>query len=306
MRASACVFALCLVVYADGQFGPTGQPVHVNDGNFSGRDHMKVELHPWSGSAFSLKVQVVGARSHRRISTARVDVYINYSRTYTVLTGDDGGVLLNITYRTVAPVTVVVSKDGYLPTALPYKAKQVANIFFGYCVAACSEPGKHLALRGLRPDPWQIICLLNLTDSGDITEVKAYLSVPQLREDSFQNAPGIMESTSGYVSVDLRPTAAVSVQLYSGDTELPVSGPVQISLRVPDSPGLQASSVIPAWFFNQTAGGWMRKGLGTVKTIEGELLWTFSAPHLGYWIAAPPSSTTDARSLRQTRRESCQ
>lgn len=36
----------------------------------------------------------------------------------------------------------------------------------------------------------------------------------------------------------------------------------------------------------------MRKGLGTVKTIEGELLWTFSAPHLGYWIAAPPSSTT--------------
>lgn len=36
----------------------------------------------------------------------------------------------------------------------------------------------------------------------------------------------------------------------------------------------------------------MRKGLGTVKTIEGKLLWTFSAPHLGYWIAAPPSSTT--------------
>lgn len=36
----------------------------------------------------------------------------------------------------------------------------------------------------------------------------------------------------------------------------------------------------------------MRKGLGTVKTIEGELLWTFLAPHLGYWIAAPPSATT--------------
>lgn len=36
----------------------------------------------------------------------------------------------------------------------------------------------------------------------------------------------------------------------------------------------------------------MRKGLGTVKMVEGKLLWTFSAPHLGYWIAAPPSSTT--------------
>lgn len=56
------------------------------------------------------------------------------------------------------------------------------------------------------------------------------------------------------MSVDLRPAAAVSVQLYSGDTELHLRGPVQISLRVPDSPGLQVSSVIPAWFFNQTAG----------------------------------------------------
>lgn len=51
MRPSACsVFALCLlVVYVDGQFSPTGQPVHVNDGNFSDRDPMKLELQPWSG-----------------------------------------------------------------------------------------------------------------------------------------------------------------------------------------------------------------------------------------------------------------
>uniref|UniRef100_A0A674P340 Protein FAM171B-like n=1 Tax=Takifugu rubripes TaxID=31033 RepID=A0A674P340_TAKRU len=264
---------------------------------------------PLCGSAFSLKVQVVGARSHRRISTARVDVYVNYSRTYTVLTGDDGGVLLNITYRTVAPVTVVVSKDGYLPTALPYKANRLP-IFSSVTVSLLALNQGNIWLyedsvliRGRSSDTssWPVVqfpkSLLNLTDSGDITEVKAYLSVPQLREDSFQNAPGIMESTSGYVSVDLRPTAAVSVQLYSGDTELPVSGPVQISLRVPDFPGLQASSVIPAWFFNQTTGGWMRKGLGTVKTIEGELLWTFSAPHLGYWIAAPLSSTTGLAEL---------
>lgn len=37
-------------------------------------------------------------------------------------------------------------------------------------------------------------------------------------------------------------------------------------------------------------GGWMRKGLGTVVSIEGKLVWTFTAPHLGYWIAAPLSS----------------
>lgn len=49
--------------------------------------------------------------------------------------------------------------------------------------------------------------------------------------------------------------------------------------------------LLPYFFFIWT-GVWMRKGLGTVKTVEGKLLWTFSAPHLGYWIVAPPSSTT--------------
>lgn len=58
----------------------------------------------------------------------------------------------------------------------------------------------------------------------------------------------------GYVSVDLSPVAAVSVQLFSGDTELHVSGPIRISLGVPDTCRLQTSSVVPAWFFNRTTG----------------------------------------------------
>lgn len=44
------------------------------------------------------------------------------------------------------------------------------------------------------------------------------------------------------------------------------------------------------------AGGWMRKGLGTVVSVEGKVTWTFTAPHLGYWIAAPLSSTRGKRS----------
>lgn len=39
------------------------------------------------------------------------------------------------------------------------------------------------------------------------------------------------------------------------------------------------------------AGGWMRKGLGKVASVDGKLMWTFTAPHLGYWIAAPLPST---------------
>lgn len=36
----------------------------------------------------------------------------------------------------------------------------------------------------------------------------------------------------------------------------------------------------------------MRKGLGRVDSLDGRLVWTFTAPHLGYWMAAsltPPS-----------------
>lgn len=58
----------------------------------------------------------------------------------------------------------------------------------------------------------------------------------------------------GYVSMELSPVAAVSVRLFSADSELHVSGPIQISLNIPNSCGLHISNVVPAWFFNQTTG----------------------------------------------------
>lgn len=70
------------------------------------------------GSNFSLKVQVNDILSRQQLSQAVVEVYINYSRTLTVLTGEDGSVLLHVPYQALAPVTVVASKDGYICTLL--------------------------------------------------------------------------------------------------------------------------------------------------------------------------------------------
>lgn len=56
--------------------------------------------------------------------------------------------------------------------------------------------------------------------------------------------------------MELSPVAAVSVQLFFRDTELNVSGPIQISLTLPDNCGLQTSNIIPAWLYNQTTGEW--------------------------------------------------
>ncbi|XP_031613211.1 protein FAM171B-like isoform X2 [Oreochromis aureus] len=285
MRLLLCVSLLCSLVLCSrgrAEFTPAaGHPLHADDGNFSKQDPRKQEpfqlqqqvLEPRPGSTFSLKVQVNDVLSRQYLSQAVVELYVNYTKTNTALSGEDGGVLFHVPYHTGMLLTVVACQDGYICTLLPCKTDKMPN--------ASSQPVVSFPKT-----------LLNLTHSNNITSVKAFLTIPRLTSEQggFLDTRGIMSSKSGYVSVELSPVAAVSVQLFSGDTELHVTGPVQMNLNIPDSFRLQSSSVIPAWFFNRTTGGWMRKGLGKVASVDGRLMWTFTAPHLGYWIAAPVSS----------------
>ncbi|XP_027138991.1 protein FAM171B-like isoform X2 [Larimichthys crocea] len=310
MRLFTCLLSaliLCKNGKTTGEFTPTGPSLHINDGNFSNRDHMKQEpfqyqqqvLDPLSGSAFNLKVQVNDVLHRKQLSKAEVEVYINYTRTNTALTGEDGSVLLHVPYQTGTPITIVAGKDGYIYTLLPCKTNTMP-IFSSVTMSLLGlnqgniwlfEDSVLITDASSQPIVQFPKSLLNLTDGGNVTSVKAYLTIPKLpSEESFLDTLGIVSTKSGYVSVELSPVAAVSVQLFSGDVELHLSGPIQINLSIPDSCGLQTSNVVPAWFFNRTTGGWMRKGLGTVVSIEGKLVWTFTAPHLGYWIAAPLSS----------------
>ncbi|XP_062257909.1 protein FAM171B-like isoform X2 [Platichthys flesus] len=291
----------------------TGRSLHHNDRNFSDPDHMgqelihsqQPELDPLPGSTFNLRVQVSDVLSRRPLSKALVEVYVNYTVTSTALTGEDGGALLHVPYLAGVPVTVVASKEGYIHSLLPCETSRMpifssvtmsllgvnqGNIWlFEDSVLITGKTSDALS----QPVVQFPQSLLNLTEDRNVTSVRAYLTFPQLTSESqgFLNTVGIVGSKSGLVSVELSPMAAVSVQLFSGDTELHVNGPVQLRLSVPDSCGLQMSSVVPAWFFNRTTGGWMRKGLGKLVSVDGKLLWTFTAPHLGYWIAAPLSST---------------
>jgi len=38
-------------------------------------------------------------------------------------------------------------------------------------------------------------------------------------------------------------------------------------------------------------GTWVNKGIGTVQMEKNGLVWTYVAPQLGNWIAAPPPSS---------------
>uniref|UniRef100_UPI003AAAA4BA protein FAM171B-like n=1 Tax=Centroberyx gerrardi TaxID=166262 RepID=UPI003AAAA4BA len=256
------------------------------------------------GSAFTLKVQVNDMLSRQYLNQAQVEVYVNYTRTNTALTGEDGVVLLHVPYQLGLPIALVASREGYIYTVLPCKTSRMP-IFSSVTMSLLGlnqgniwlfEDSVLITGKTSDASSQPIVqfpkSLLNLAEGSDISSVQAYLTFPKLstEDDDSLSTLGVMSSKSGYSSMELSPVAAVSVQLFSRESELDVSGPVQITLPIPDNCGLQTSNAVPAWFFNRTTGGWMRKGLGMVVLVEGKRMWTFTAPHLGYWIAAPVSS----------------
>ncbi|XP_019209247.1 LOW QUALITY PROTEIN: protein FAM171B-like [Oreochromis niloticus] len=137
--------------------------------------------------------------------------------------------------------------------------------------------------------------ILTIPDKTNMSSVMAYLTVPHphLAKDCTNCTPGFISNKSVFRSIDLKAVAAISVLLYSSGEELQVRGPIQISLPLGHHTHLRASDTVPAWAFNQKTGGWENHGLGIVKTVGNELVWTYTASHLGYWIAAPLPSSRD-------------
>ncbi|KAJ0062438.1 hypothetical protein NL108_012194 [Boleophthalmus pectinirostris] len=106
---------------------------------------------------------------------------------------------------------------------------------------------------------------------------------------------GIINSNSGPMCVELSPVASVWVQLVSSGSALDVSAPIHMRLPLCESCGLQDGQHLPAWTLSLTTGAWVRRGLGTVEVVDGKLMWTFTAPHLGHWMAAPLSPSRGVR-----------
>lgn len=55
-------------------------------------------------------------------------------------------------------------------------------------------------------------------------------------------------------NIELKAAAAISVLLYSGNEELQVRGPIQISLPLGHNTHLRASDTVPAWALNLKTG----------------------------------------------------
>ncbi|MEQ2174856.1 hypothetical protein GOODEAATRI_012052 [Goodea atripinnis] len=308
-----CVFCALVVSRNVGTSGeltePEGHLLHADERNFTKQDFMEQE--PFEqlqqarpDSTFNLRVQVNDLLSRQPLSHAAVELFVVHVLNSTAFSEEDGSALLHVPFHSELPITVVATKQGFMSAQLLCRTSRIpifssvtmslmklnqGNIWLfedlvlitGRTAAAASQPTVRFPQR-----------LLNLTHSRNITSIRSYLTVPKLssEQDGSLNTLGIMSSKSGYVSVELSPVAAVSVQLFSGDMELQVNGPVQISLNVPES-SFNTFIVLCFMVFGFAAGGWMRKGLGKMTLVDRKLMWTFTAPHLGYWIAAPLTST---------------
>ncbi|KAL6115270.1 fam171b [Pungitius sinensis] len=252
---------------------------------------------------FALKVLVKDQVTRQPLPGASVDVYVNHTLRSSSRTGRSGGVLLWVAYSPGLSLTLLGSMGGYVPRPLPWSTAR-RPVFSAVTLLLLPHSQGDVWLfddavlitgkfpdRSSQPTVQFPKDLLALSDEGNVSTVTAYLTVPQHHLDCANCTPGIIGKPSPVRSIELKAVAAVSVLLCSGGGELQVRGPIQISLPLRHSPHLRALDTVPAWAFNPQTGAWENQGLGIVRPVGEELVWTYTASHLGYWIAAPlPSS----------------
>ncbi|KAK6483185.1 protein FAM171B [Huso huso] len=254
-----------------------------------------------SVSLFTLKVQVNDLVSRQYLRQAAVEVFVNYTRTNFAYTEENGAVLLKVPYKLGLTLTIVARMDGYVLTPLPWKTAKMP-IFSSVTLSLIPQNQGNIWLfedsvlitgkisdAKLQPSIQFPKNLLKLPDRSNISGVTAYLTLPQLptEKDFPLYTMGIHINRSGYKSIELTPVAAVSVHLFSSGKEVKVTGPIQIMLPLPGNTKVKPADAVAAWAFDSQTGSWVNRGLGMVKQDEDRVVWSYVAPHLGYWIAAP-------------------
>ncbi|KAM9328347.1 protein FAM171B [Pholidichthys leucotaenia] len=256
---------------------------------------------------FALKVLARDLVTRQPLPGATVDVYVNHTLRSSAQTGERGEVLLWVAYSPSLSLILLGGMEGYVPSLLPWSTTK-RPIFSSVTLLLLPHGQGNIWLfddsvliKGKVPGsstqpmvkfPKNI---LTLSSKGNVSSLTAYLTVPHLHlaRNCANCTPGIINNKSVFRSIELKAVASLSVLLYAGGEELQVRGPIQISLPLSHDTHLRASDTVPAWTFSQRTGAWENQGLGIVKKVGDELVWTYTASHLGYWIAAPLPSPKD-------------
>ncbi|XP_077585251.1 protein FAM171B [Stigmatopora nigra] len=258
---------------------------------------------------FGLKILVKDMVTRRVLPGATVGIYLNHTLNSSAWTGQKGEALLWVPYSPGLSMTLVATLEGYIPSLLPWSTTK-RPIFSAVTLLLLPQRQGNIWLfedsvlitaklpdSASQPKIKIPMNLLTLPDNSNVSSLTAYLTVPPLATDCVNCTPGIIVNMSVFQSIRLKPLAAISVQLYAGGKELQIRGPIQFSIPLGRSNHIRVSDTMPAWAFNLKTGAWENQGLGIVTTVGEELVWTYTASHLGYWIAAPLPSNDQGSSL---------
>ncbi|XP_037122947.1 protein FAM171B [Syngnathus acus] len=258
---------------------------------------------------FALKVLVRDAVTRQLLPGASVGIYVNHNLSSSTWTGEEGEALLWVPYSPGLSLTLVATMEGYIPSPQPWITSR-RPIFSAVTLLLLPQRQGNIWLfedtvlitaklpdSASQPKIQFAKNLLTLPDKNNMSSLTAYLTVMHSGKECVNCTTGIVANASVFRSVGLKPAAAVSVHLYAGDEELRVQGPVQLSVPLGSATRLRVSDTMPAWAFNLQTGAWENRGMGIVRAVDQELLWTYTASHLGYWMAAPFPSDDHGSSL---------
>uniref|UniRef100_W5L720 Family with sequence similarity 171 member A2 n=1 Tax=Astyanax mexicanus TaxID=7994 RepID=W5L720_ASTMX len=254
-----------------------------------------------------IKVQVFDNSDLSPLKEAAVQVYGNQSILASGLAGEDGIVRVTFLYHPGTWIIVAASKHGFVTNSAPWHASRiplyasvslyllpqrpatlllyddVVQLLLG-SPGSRSQPWVQLQRKAIRP----ALNTSHITLSAMLTSTRS-----QYELGGFPYPLGLEVNSTGSNGswVELTPVAAVCARLTGPNgTEVEVSDPIHVSVPLPSDSPLKTATSVPVWRFEERAGLWVRSGTGYIKSDGSQMTWSFVAPHLGYWLAAFPSS----------------
>ncbi|KAJ0000399.1 hypothetical protein NQD34_012241 [Periophthalmus magnuspinnatus] len=250
----------------------------------------------------TLKVHLSDAHTHQPLGGVTVQLFANHSLVATETSSSDGNAHLRFPYRLGTTLVVTATNQGYVPNSVPWTPARLP-VFSSISLDLLPERAASLMVyddvieivsdfHGFKGQPSVHFLrrALSLPPNSSYSNLTALLTVAS-SPSHLQHFPFLQglrgNGTGSERRFDLTPIAAVSVHLLASDgVELQVNEPITVSIPLPADSGLKENDHVPAWRFDPRLGVWIKSSWGHVQKEGDQLILTYIAPQLGYWLAA--------------------
>ncbi|XP_028826707.1 protein FAM171A2 [Denticeps clupeoides] len=251
-----------------------------------------------------VRVQAFDSSDLSPLGHAAIEVHGNRSVLLSSLTGSDGVLVVSFLYRPGTFVIITASKKDYVTSSVPWHANRIPLYASVSLYLLAHRPGTLILYDDIiqvfhgspagRNQPWIQLQRKAVPLNASYTDLSAVLTTARA-QDELSNFPyliGVEVNSTGGESgwMDLTAVAAVGAQLFDRSGQpIQVNDPVHVSVPLPSDTRVRSATSVPVWVFQTKTGLWLRNGTGYIKREGTQLTWDFTAPQLGYWVAAFPS-----------------